>query len=212
MGTMKRRDALKAIGLSVVAGGLFFHRCSSEKSGRVVTRLNLDLEDGREVWERERLEELNAQTFFEAQELAVITVLVDMILPKDEDSPSASEVGVVEFIEFIVKDRPELQKPMREGLKWMDTYSSTLYKHVFVELDDKQKIDFVDRIAYPEDSDKELTEGVAFFSLIRELAASGYFTSKEGIAYLGYVGNRPNVWAGVPKEVLEQYKLSQVII
>lgn len=210
METMKRREALKVIGISVVAGSLFFHRCSTEKSDRIVNQFNLDLEDGREVWEMERLEELNSQQFFRADELAAITVLVDMIFPEEEDSPSASEVGVVEFIEFMVKDKPEMQKPMRNGLKWMNTYSNEMYKRDFIELEDKQKIAVLDSIAYPENNNKDLIEGVAFFSLIRELTASGYFTSKEGIVYLGYVGNRPNVWEGVPMEVLEQYKLNHL--
>jgi len=37
------------------------------------------------------------------------------------------------------------------------------------------------------------------------LTAGGYFTSKEGIEYLGYAGNQPNVWDGVPENVLAQY-------
>jgi gluconate 2-dehydrogenase gamma chain len=66
----------------------------------------------------------------------------------------------------------------------------------------------VDQIAYPEQAKPEMSQGVAFFSLVRNLTATGFFTSQMGIKDLGYVGNTPNNWPGVPDEVLKQYGLS----
>lgn len=208
---MKRRDALKAIGVSVMASGLLFHRCSSEKADRVVSRINLDLKDGRERWERERFEELNSYTFFDEHEKETLTELVDLIIPADAHSPAASEVEVPEFIEFIVKDMPEMQAPMRAGLKWLDDYSQQQFQGVFTGITADQKIAILDRIAYADPKGTELQLGVDFFSQLRELTASGYFTSKAGIEYLGYVGNRPNVWEGVPTEILRQHHLTHLI-
>ena len=37
---------------------------------------------------------------------------------------------------------------------------------------------------------------------------TGFFTTRAGFDFLGYVGNTPNVWNGVPDEVLKQYNLS----
>ena len=37
--------------------------------------------------------------------------------------------------------------------------------------------------------DASLSQGVAFFSFLRNLTADGFFTSKIGIEYLGYIGN-----------------------
>ena len=48
--------------------------------------------------------------------MATITFLADIIIPKDEVSGSASDAKVPDFIEFIVKDKPEHQMPMRGGL------------------------------------------------------------------------------------------------
>jgi hypothetical protein len=42
---------------------------------------------------------------------------------------------------------------------------------------------------------------------MRDLTACGFFSSKIGIEDVGYVGNRPNQWDGVPQDVLEQYGL-----
>ena len=51
-------------------------------------------------------------------------------------------------------------------------------------------------------------QGVKFFSLMRDLTATGFYTSEMGIKDLGYVGNNPTQWNGVPDEVLKQYKLA----
>ena len=211
MDKMKRRDALKAIGVTMVASGLFFHRCSNEKTNRVVSRINLDLKDGRERWEWERFDELNSFTFFDQQERETLTKLVNLIIPADANSPGASDVGVPDFIEFMVKDMPELQEPIRNGLKWINAYAQQHFQGTFISITADQQTQILDRIAYLDVENDELQEAVDFFSLVRELTASGYFTSKEGIEYLGYVGNRPNVWEGVPAEVLRQYQLNHLI-
>ena len=44
-----------------------------------------------------------------------------------------------------------------------------------------------------------------FFSLVRNLTMTGFYTSKIGIEEIGYKGNMPNVWDGVPDDVLEQH-------
>ena len=60
-----------------------------------------------------------ADKFFSEHEMATITILADIIIPKDDVSGSASEAKVPEFIEFIVKDMPSHQTPMRGGLRWL---------------------------------------------------------------------------------------------
>ena len=52
-----------------------------------------------------------------------------------------------------------------------------------------------------------MLQGVRFFDLMRDLTASGFYTSEIGIKDIGYVGNRPNQWNGVPDDVLKQYGL-----
>src|SRR3954466_9153765 len=64
---------------------------------------------------------VNAEpAFFTADEMATVTLLGDIIIPKDEVSGSASDAQVPAFIEFIVKDKPEYQTPLRGGLRWLD--------------------------------------------------------------------------------------------
>jgi len=53
-----------------------------------------------------------------------------------------------------------------------------------------------------------MKQGVAFFSLIRNLTATGFYTSEIGVKDVGYIGNVPSQWNGVPADVLKQYGLA----
>lgn len=66
----------------------------------------------------------------------------------------------------------------------------------------------LDSIAYPEKAKPAMSQGVKFFSLLRDLTATGFYTSEIGVKDLGYAGNQPNQWNGVPADVLARYKLS----
>ena len=140
--------------------------------------------------------------------MAAFTLLADIIIPADEVSGSASQAGVPEFIEFIVKDMPEHQTPMRGGLRWLNVLCATRYGTPFKDCTPAQHKMVVDEIAYPEKAKPEMRPGVAFFNLMRNLTATGFYTSPMGIKDLGYVGNKPNQWNGVPSDVLQQYGLA----
>lgn len=153
---------------------------------------------------------LAKEKFFTDHEMATITILADIIIPKDEVSGSASDAKVPEFIEFIVKDMPQHQLPMRGGLRWLDMQCLNRFEKSFKDCTEPQRIEIVDLIAYPEKvkGRKELSQGVAFFSLMRNLTATGFYTSEIGVKDMGYAGNKPTKWNGVPDEVLKQYNLA----
>jgi len=157
--------------------------------------------------ELEYYNKLMAEKFFDEHEMKTISVLADIIIPKDDTSGSATDAKVPDFIEFIVKDKPSHQTPMRGGLKWLDLHCMKKFTNSFVECSASQQIEMVDEIAFPEKAKPEMQQGVAFFNLMRDLTATGFFTSKIGIDDLGYVGNRPNQWDGVPQDVLDQYNI-----
>ena len=143
-------------------------------------------------------------TFFNEHEIATITVLADMIIPADDRSGSASEAGVVEFIDFNVGDQEELQVPIRGGLAWLDAYGRKQHGTPFVELDRGQREQVLDAIAWPSKAALELSVGVAFFSRFRDLVAAGFWSSKMGVDDLQYSGNvYVQEWTGCPREVLE---------
>ena len=209
---MDRRESLKAIVLTTVSSAFLLESCDSKTEEQTVAEVvktpDADSKAGRMKEEIERLKKVKSENFFTKHELATITILADIIIPEDEASGSASDAGVPDFIAFIVKDKPEFQTPMRSGLKWLDIQCQNRFDKSFSDCSEKQQLQMVDAIAYPEQAKPEMKKGVAFFSLMRNLTATGFFTSEIGVKDIGYMGNRPNQWKGVPDEVLKQHKLA----
>jgi hypothetical protein len=208
---MNRRDSLKAIGLTAVSTAVLLEACKQpENTGDKPIPQETKAEAGREQWEIDRDKELKAETYFTKHEMATITVLADIIIPKDEVSGNASDAKVPEFIEFIVKDIPEHKVPMRGGLKWLDVYCFNKFSRSFVDASAEQQISIIDEIAYPKKAKPEVRAGVTFFNRMRSLTASGFYTTEIGVKDIGYAGNAPNQWTGVPADVLKQYGMENV--
>ncbi len=207
---MKRRDSLKALTFtSLGLAGLNPQQALAEqRNEELAAGLNgedIKVPDGRLKEEAIRDARLHKEKFFDAHELATITILGDIIIPKDGVSGSASDAGVTDFIEFIVKDMPQHQLPMRGGLRWLDRESKLRFGKNFKDLKPEQRINIVDDIAYPGEVKPQYSQGAAFFTLMRNLTATGFYTTEIGIKDIGFVGNTPNVWMGVPDDVLAQY-------
>ncbi|MEJ7740332.1 MAG: gluconate 2-dehydrogenase subunit 3 family protein [Chitinophagaceae bacterium] len=204
---MNRRESLKALTISTLSAGVLLKACKPKDQKAEVSK-QTEGEPDRPRNEIERNKKLNAEKFFTEHEMATITVLGDIIIPKDDKSGSASDAKVPEFIEFIVKDMPDHQIPMRGGLRWLDVQMLNRHNNAFKDCTSEQQLKIVNEIAYPAKAEPEMQQGVAFFNRMRSLTATGFFTSKIGIDDLGYVGNRPNQWNGVPDDVLKQYGLT----
>jgi gluconate 2-dehydrogenase gamma chain len=140
--------------------------------------------------------------FFSAHEWRTVRLLVDMIIPRDERSGSATDAGVPEFMDFTLMDRTGMQPQMRGGLAWLDRESQDRYVGKrFVEITAAQRSSILDEIAWPRRARPEMSHGVAFFNYIRDFTASGFFSSKVGVEDLRYLGNRFRTeWNGCPDE------------
>ncbi len=208
---MNRRESLKAIGITTLSAGVLLDACKPKDNEAAVAKTTGDKPDiDRQAVEIEKEKKLRAEIFFTPHEMATITVLGDIIIPKNGRSGNASDAKVPEFIEFIVKDMPDHQLPMRGGLRWLDVHCLNRYGNAFKDCTGTQQIEVVEAIAYPGKATPDMQQGVAFFNRMRNLVASGFFSSKMGIEDLGYVGNRPNQWEGVPPEIIKQYGLEDV--
>jgi hypothetical protein len=216
---MNRRESLKAIGLGTLSTGLLLNACKdqpkeakkqTEAKPEATEAIAPEADANRQPWEAERDKALLAQKFFTSAEMATITVLGDIIIPADKTSGSASDAGVPDFIEFIAKDMPEYQVQLRGGLRWLDLQCLNRFDSIFTECTPAQRLDVVDDIAYPDRATPRMRQGVAFFNLMRDLVATGFFTSKIGIEDIGYAGNQPNKWTGVPADVLKHYRMEGV--
>ena len=136
-------------------------------------------------------------------------MLGDMILPKDSRSGSASDAGAPEFIDYIVAEQSDRQVAMRGGLAWLDGRCLQRFDKSFRDCSETDRRAVLDEIAWPKKAGPELSHGVRFFNTMRDLVATGFWTSKIGIDDLGYMGNRPVMeWTGAPDAVLKKLGLS----
>lgn len=146
--------------------------------------------------------------FFTAAEYATVVMLSNIIIPKDERSGSASDAGVPEFIDYTMAetlaDQPDRRTALRGGLAWLDSESLKRFNATFTKVTDAQRTQILDDIAWPKKAKPEMSHGVRFFNGFRDLVASGFFSSKVGVADLQYMGNVPSVWNGSPPEVMQK--------
>ena len=205
---MDRRESLKALAIGTVSTGVLLDACKTadKKVNTATTAPEFTIDRAPE--EIEQYRKVMAEKFFTDHEMKTIAILCNIIIPADEKSGSATDAKVPEFIEFIVKDMPDHKTPMRGGLSWLDIQCNKQFQNPFSECTPQQQIQMVDQIAYPAKAKPEMKQGVAFFNRMRNLTASGFYTTEMGIKDIGYIGNAPNQWNGVPDDVLKQYGLA----
>ncbi len=205
---MDRRKSIKTLLVGTAVASVLIESCdTSVKNNSTTSTKGLNEED-RMAEEKIANKKLRDEIFFTPTEMATIKILGDIIIPKDAVSGSASEAKVPEFIEFIVKDMPEHQTPMRGGLRWLEMISLKRFGNSFTAISEKQRIEIIDEIAYPKKAKASMKQGVAFFNLMRNLTTTGFYTSEMGVKDVGYMGNVPNQWNGVPDDVLKEHNLA----
>ncbi|MEI8110577.1 MAG: gluconate 2-dehydrogenase subunit 3 family protein [Chitinophagia bacterium] len=203
---MDRRKSIKTLLIGAAGTGVLVEACKQSDKKEVLNSATASVSADRMQEEKDYLTQLQAGApFFTPQEMTVIALLSDIIIPKDSVSGSATEAKVPDFIEFIVKDMPEHQTPIRGGLRWLEMQSFKQFNQSFSDATEQQRIQLVDQIAYPDKAAPEMKQGVSFFNLMRDLVTTGFYTSEMGVKDLGYMGNVPNQWNGVPDDVLKQY-------
>ena len=211
---MNRRDSLKALVVGGISASVLLDACKQPaKDGKETPEAGSGAKatasPDRMTEEKLADQQIAAMPkFFNENEMAVITILGDIIIPKDDVSGSASDAKVPDFIEYIVKDMPEHQTPMRGGLRWLDMQCLKRYEKGFKDCSHAQQMEMVDEIAWPKKAKPEMRQGVSFFNLVRNLTATGFYTSEIGVKDVGYMGNVPNQWNGVPDDVLKQYGMA----
>ncbi|MGJ8695267.1 MAG: gluconate 2-dehydrogenase subunit 3 family protein [Verrucomicrobiaceae bacterium] len=157
--------------------------------------LNKNYEPG-EVW----------PLLFSAKEKKAATALADVILPKDEFGPAASEVRVPDFVDEWISAPYPRQEGDRgviiPGLKKLDEECRKHFQKDFADLGAAQKTAVCD----------EMAKGDYFFHLFTLIASGAYYSTQEGWQAIGYKGNTPTVtFDGPPKEVLDRLGLEQTV-
>ena len=132
-----------------------------------------------------------APKYFSTHQYELLNWLCDTIIPKDDRSGGAVEAGAPEFIDLLTSENPEYQLKLSGGLLWLDSQCADRYGQAFLECTLEQRKELLDLIAYRKNAkqDPTLRQGVVFFAFLRDLTCDGFYTSKIGVADLGYIGN-----------------------
>jgi len=207
---MDRRDVLRMLGVAAIAArtdparpGLGGSAAAQQPpQGPAGTPSDPDLLRPRIWW----------NTILTPGELTTLAALCDVIIPADDKSPSASAVGVPDFINEYASAPYEGQQNdlvrIRGGLLWLDTEAGKRFGKRFSDATPSEKAAICDDICWLPNAKPELREAAGFFDLIRDLAATGFYTTREGMKDLGYVGNTPlQRFDGPPPEVLKHLGL-----
>jgi hypothetical protein len=180
--SVSRRDVLKSLGTAAVAGSVLraIPLEAAEYVHGMIQSEKADTKTGE-----------YAPKFFDAHQYKTLKTLCETIIPADADSGGAVEAGAPEFIDLLTSENPDYQKKLGGGLKWLDSICTSRYGKGYLDCAPAQQKEILDLIAYRKNAeeDKGLSEPVEFFSLLRNLTSDGFFTSKIGIKYLGYIGN-----------------------
>ena len=213
-GGITRRELLGALGAAAlpVLGGAGVGRGDGHTGGRAGglqtegpagTPSDPDLLHPKVWWEK----------VLTAGELTTLTALADAIIPADERSPSASQVGVPDYINEWASapydSHREALGQIRDGLVWLDVEAQRRFSRRFDQLVEAEQQQICDEICYLPKAKPELQAAAKFFDLIRDLCATGFYTTREGMKDLQYVGNVPlQRFDGPPPEVLRHLGLA----
>ena len=144
-------------------------------------------------------------------QLATLSIVGDFIIPADDRSPAASQVGdqgVADFInEWVSAPYSEQQNHygiVAHGIGKLDEMARRENVNTYRDLtSDRQQALFAhiaDRGSLPAE-EQYLND---FFGTLVWLFVSGYYTTTEGMADIGYVGNQARQSFKVPDEIIEE--------
>jgi gluconate 2-dehydrogenase gamma chain len=198
MQNMNRRTLLKMISAAPVAAGFALTDAEAQQAHHLAQTARQAAQKAGTAY---------APKFFTQHEYATVRILVDMIIPADDRSGSATDAGVPEFMDFTMVDQPARQVAMRGGLGWLDLECQRRFDVTFVKATEAQRHEVLTDISTYGEVKPGLSHGRTFFRSFRDLTASGFWTSKMGINDIGYVGNVAVQWDGCPREALEKLGL-----
>jgi hypothetical protein len=138
-----------------------------------------------------------------AHEYKTLGILADLIIPADDNSPSASAAGSCEFIDLLASQNPQLLAIYTGGIAWLDHACQRLYSKDFAGSTPEQQTKLLDLIAYRKNESPMLGPGIRFFEWARRMVVDAYYTSAAGIKAIGYMGNTAVAKFEIPQEAID---------
>ena len=128
------------------------------------------------------------QHFLNDRDFETISRIADLIIP-ETTTPGAVGAGVPAYIDSMIARVTDHQLVVADGLRWLDVQAAIAAPGKrFMEISEEQQLAILEPLCTAADADpKSAPRNVQFFSLIKNLTADGYYTSKIGlIDELGY--------------------------
>jgi len=212
---MERRDAIKWMMTAVASTALLDHDvlgATAAEAAKAGAKAGVGYGTDPNLLKAYKPGEVWPLTFNDAQRKSA-AALCDVILPADAKGPSASSVGVHDFIDEWIsapyEGHASDQQTIVNGLAWLDRESQKRFSRGFVALDERQTTAICDDICHLPRAKPEFRTAAQFFRRFRDLAAGGYYTTPEGMKDIGYTGNVAlEKFDGPPPEVLQKLGLA----
>ena len=147
-----------------------------------------------------------------AAQLETTAELADLILPGEGAIPAPSKVGVPAFInEWVSAPYPDQHADrvlIINGLAWLDEESKVRNGVPFIRAEASAQKAILDDIAFKDKVKPGLEKPAEFFARMRSLTLGAFYTTREGWADIGYMGNTPGTgdYAGPTPEAAAHIK------
>jgi hypothetical protein len=135
-------------------------------------------------------------------------ILADIIIPADDRSPSASAVGVIDFIdEWVSAPYPRHRRDramLLDGLVWLDAEAMRRSGKIFADLNALEQRNICDDICDAARATPARSAAARFFAFYRDLASGAFYSTPAGRKDLQFIGNVPlKQFDGPPPELLK---------
>src|SRR4029453_15176201 len=178
MSDISRRDALRRLGLALMATGAL-DRVAAQEVHHMAAEAQAAASGP------------YTPTSFSATEFRTLERLTDLIIPVENGAPGALAAGCAAWIDMISSENDQLKKIYKDGFAWVDGAMQTRGAASFVEATPAQQTALLDQIAYRRNQSPELNPGIEFFTWVRRMTVDAFYTSEIGIKDIDYRGNRP---------------------
>ena len=126
---------------------------------------------------------------------AILRLAADLMLPADAHSPSGGTLPLDAFLdEWISAPYPAQQQDrglILPGLAWLDAEAGRRFGQDFVAASDTQRRAVFDAIAFRDKIQPGYEQPAQFFARLRALMLAGFYSLPQGMADIGYLGNKP---------------------
>jgi gluconate 2-dehydrogenase gamma chain len=189
MSEVTRRDALRRLGLTLVATGLV-DRVAAQDVHHLTAQVQSAAGGS------------YAPRTFSAHQYRTLERLTDLIIPVENGAPGALAADAAAWIDMISSENDQLKATYRSGFAWLDEAMKQRGAADFVSAAPAQQTALLDLIAYRRNQSPELDRGIEFFTWVRRMTVDAFYTSEIGIRDIDYRGNTPMGSYPAPSEAI----------